>query len=221
MSYFVFWAEASEARLAPGDAPPPTTSSSPERGAKKGAGVCVFPYASIRLGVCAYVHSLCYVILSRPQLLSHTQQACWGSSQPPPTLPTSFLSSSIPRSSTSCLPLIELSRSGWRICRARSSEAVVSEWPEREISRITRLDLRRGGQTQTDAPQNTPLIIFPATFYSLLFDVILCKLKLNQSWNGHSSESCKQEEEGRTRDLILFVSKRAPGGVFAPRPRLY
>lgn len=76
--------------------------------------------------VSAYVHagacrvSPCYVILSRPQLLSHTHQACWGAQptwpppsclRPPPSLvPPSSLS---PPLVFSCFPLIELAHYGF------------------------------------------------------------------------------------------------------------
>lgn len=60
--------------------------------------VCVYicvsanPYAAVvcvRARRCVCV-SVCYVILSRPQLLSHTQQACWGSQPTGPLLPVSI-----------------------------------------------------------------------------------------------------------------------------------
>lgn len=55
-----------------------------------------YPYASIRCRVHVCVRarrcvcvSVCYVILSRPQLLSHTQQACWGVQPTGPLFPVS------------------------------------------------------------------------------------------------------------------------------------
>ena len=80
------------------------------------AARCVSAY--VHAGVCRV--SPCYVILSRPQLLSHTQQACWGA-QPTWPPPSCLLSSSIPPSSIlsfsplvfSCFPLIELAHYGF------------------------------------------------------------------------------------------------------------
>lgn len=71
-------------------------------------------YVRARRRVCV---SVCYVILSRPQLLSHTQQACWGAQLTGPLLPVSvFLHPLFLHSPFSPhFPLIELAQYGFLI----------------------------------------------------------------------------------------------------------
>lgn len=85
----------------------------------KHKSICSHVCLCARRCVCV---SVCYVILSRPQLLSHTQQACWGSQPAGPLLPVSvflhpsfLLSLWTPHHHHLFFPLIELAQYGFLI----------------------------------------------------------------------------------------------------------
>lgn len=77
--------------------------------------------------------------------------------------------------------------------------------------------LNRVFPAETHQPAKTHTPIFSVTFHSLLFDVILCKLKLNQCSVQYTVSRRRKDKLG----LNLICLKRAPGSVFAPRLWLY
>lgn len=148
------------------------------------------PRTSIRIHVqpwiCVCV-PVCYVILSRPQLLSHTQQACWG--EQPTCAPAAHLPVFLhPWFSPFAHPpppfffplifflLIDLTQYG-------------------SFSWSTSIHHFFGPLSQVMKLWNRSRM-FPATFRRLRSDVILCKLKLNQSFSRHSSARQRKDKPG-------------------------
>lgn len=91
---------------------------------------------------CCVCVSVCYVILSGPQLLSHTEQACWGAQPTGPLCPVCvFLGSSLSPTPPPplCFPRIEFAQYGFLIsagllCKRRTHctllRSAVTHWQQ-------------------------------------------------------------------------------------------
>lgn len=88
-SYHLVWVKGTAWRLSDGPRRPGEGKSQRGvRGSRRSESIRTRPYASVRGRRFVSVR---YVILSRPHLLSHTRQACWGGRPNGPRLAVSFL----------------------------------------------------------------------------------------------------------------------------------